>query len=82
MTAKQKLELLFLHALRLDGSMRAGQQQLLPGLTHAPTLYPLGDSIEARAEPVLRIAKGDRRADGFMSSRNAATTCRWSGPTF
>jgi pimeloyl-ACP methyl ester carboxylesterase len=60
MTAGQKLELVFLHALPLDGSMWAGQQQLLPGSTYAPTLYPLGDSIEAWAAAVLRIAKGDR----------------------
>jgi pimeloyl-ACP methyl ester carboxylesterase len=60
MTAKQKLELVFLHALPLDGAMWAGQQQLLPGSTYAPTLYPLGGSIEAWAAAVLRIAKGDR----------------------
>jgi pimeloyl-ACP methyl ester carboxylesterase len=60
MTAREKLELLFLHALPLDGSMWAGQKQLLPGSTYAPTLYPLGDSIEAWAAAVLRIAKGDR----------------------
>lgn len=58
--AGEKLKLLFLHALPLDGSMWAGQQQLLPGSTYAPTLYPLGDSIEAWAAAVLRIAKGDR----------------------
>ena len=40
--------------------MWAGQQQLLPGSTYAPTLYPLGDSIEAWATAVLRIVKGDR----------------------
>jgi pimeloyl-ACP methyl ester carboxylesterase len=60
MTARQKLELLFLHALPLDGSMWAGQMQLLPGSTYAPTLYPLGDSIEAWAAAVLKVAKGDR----------------------
>jgi pimeloyl-ACP methyl ester carboxylesterase len=54
------LELVFLHALPLDGSMWAGQQQLLPGSTYAPTLYPLGDSIEAWAAAVLKLAKGDR----------------------
>jgi hypothetical protein len=32
------MELLFLHALPLDGSMWAGQQQLLPGSTCTPTL--------------------------------------------
>ena len=49
MTIKENLELVFLHALPLDGSMWAGQMQLLPGSTYAPTLYPLGDSIEAWA---------------------------------
>jgi pimeloyl-ACP methyl ester carboxylesterase len=60
MTAKEKLELVLLHALPLDGSMWAGQQHLLPGSTYAPTLYPLGDSIEAWAAAVLKMAKGDR----------------------
>jgi pimeloyl-ACP methyl ester carboxylesterase len=60
MAARDNLELLLLHALPLDGSMWAGQQQLLPGSTYAPTLYPLGDSIEAWAAAVLSIAKGDR----------------------
>jgi pimeloyl-ACP methyl ester carboxylesterase len=60
MTANGKLELVFLHGLPLDGSMWAGQMQLMPGSTYAPTLYPMGDSIEAWAAAVLRIAKGDR----------------------
>jgi pimeloyl-ACP methyl ester carboxylesterase len=60
MTAKEKPELVFLHALPLDGSMWAGQMQLLPGSTYAPTLYALGDSIEAWAEAVLKLVKGDR----------------------
>jgi hypothetical protein len=47
MTTREKLELLFLHALPLDGSMWAGEKQLLPGSTYTPTLYPFGDSIEA-----------------------------------
>jgi pimeloyl-ACP methyl ester carboxylesterase len=54
------LKLVFLHALPLDGSMWAGQQQLLPGSTYAPTLYPFGDSIEAWAAAVLNVAKGNR----------------------
>jgi pimeloyl-ACP methyl ester carboxylesterase len=58
--ANETLELVLLHALPLDGSMWVGQRQLLPGSTYAPTLYPLGDSIEAWAAAVLRIAKGDR----------------------
>ena len=54
------MELLFLHALPLDGSMWAGQKQLLPGSTYTPTLYPFGDRIEAWAAAALRLAKGDR----------------------
>jgi pimeloyl-ACP methyl ester carboxylesterase len=60
MTNREKLELLFLHALPLDGSMWAGQKQLLPGSTYTPTLYPFGDSIEAWAAAALKVAKGDR----------------------
>ena len=60
MTARKKLELLFLHALPLDGSMWNAQKQLLPGSTYAPTLYPFGDSVEAWAAAALNIAKGDR----------------------
>jgi pimeloyl-[acyl-carrier protein] methyl ester esterase len=57
---KQRLELLFLHALPLDGSMWAAQKQLLPGSTHAPTLYRFGDSIEAWAAAALSMTSGDR----------------------
>lgn len=60
MTASKQIELLFLHALPLDGSMWAAQKQLLPGSTYTPTLYPFGDSIEAWAAAALNIAKGDR----------------------
>jgi len=60
MATKQRFELLFLHALPLDGSMWAAQKQLLPGLTYTPTLYPFGDSIEAWAAAALSMAKGDR----------------------
>jgi pimeloyl-ACP methyl ester carboxylesterase len=60
MTTMKQLELLFLHALPLDGSMSAGQKQLLAGSTYTPTLYPLGDNIEAWAAAVLKMAKGDR----------------------
>jgi pimeloyl-ACP methyl ester carboxylesterase len=60
MAAKAKLELLFLHALPLDGSMWNGQKELLAGATHAPTLYPLGDSVEAWAAAALKLVKGDR----------------------
>lgn len=60
MTVDEKLQLLCLHALPLDSAMWAGQMQLLPGSTYAPTLYPLGDSIEAWAAAVLKRVKGDR----------------------
>jgi pimeloyl-[acyl-carrier protein] methyl ester esterase len=54
------LELLFLHALPLDGSMWAAQQRLLPGSTYTPTLYAFGDTVEAWAAEALKMAKGDR----------------------
>jgi pimeloyl-ACP methyl ester carboxylesterase len=54
------LQLLFLHALPLDGSMWAGQMGLLPGAAYAPTLYGLGDSVEAWASAVLGQATGER----------------------
>jgi pimeloyl-ACP methyl ester carboxylesterase len=60
MTTKENLKLVFLHALPLDGSMWAGQRQLLPGSTYAPTLYPFGDSVEAWAAAVLKTVKGGR----------------------
>jgi pimeloyl-ACP methyl ester carboxylesterase len=60
MPASAEPELLFLHALPLDGSMWAGQMALLPGSTHAPTLYALGDSVEEWAAEVLQLVKGDR----------------------
>lgn len=53
MANAQDLALLFLHALPLDGSMWAGQRDVLPGATYAPTLYPFGDSIEAWARGAL-----------------------------
>jgi pimeloyl-[acyl-carrier protein] methyl ester esterase len=54
------MELLFLHALPFDGSMWSGQACLLPGATQAPTLYRLGDSVEAWATAALTQVKGDR----------------------
>jgi pimeloyl-ACP methyl ester carboxylesterase len=58
--AEGKMALLFLHALPLDGTMWAGQKDILPHSTYAPTLYPLGDSVEAWAAAALKLAKGDR----------------------
>jgi pimeloyl-ACP methyl ester carboxylesterase len=60
MAARDKLEILLLHALPLDGSMWARQMNLLPGATHAPTLYPFGDSIASWAAEALKLAQGDR----------------------
>ena len=60
MPASAAPELLFLHALPLDGSMWAAQMELLPGSTYAPTLYPLGDSVEEWAAEALKLVKGDR----------------------
>jgi len=54
------LELLFLHALPLDGSMWCGQRMLLPGATHTPTLYSFGDGIGAWASGALKQTKSDR----------------------
>lgn len=54
------MELLLLHALPLDGSMWDAQKHLLPGATYAPTLYPLGDTIEDWAAAALGMAKSDR----------------------
>lgn len=40
--------------------MWAAQQHLLPGATHAPTLYDLGDSVEAWAQAALKLVTSDR----------------------
>ncbi|MCF3641691.1 alpha/beta hydrolase [Rhizobium sp. TRM95111] len=55
-----RAELLLLHALPLDGSMWAGQMGLLPGATHAPTLYGFGDRIEDWAVRALKPLGSDR----------------------
>ncbi|MBL8691022.1 MAG: GNAT family N-acetyltransferase [Rhodospirillaceae bacterium] len=55
-----RLELLFLHALPLDGTMWDGQKDLLPGATHAPTLYGFGDTVEDWARGALKLVSGDR----------------------
>jgi pimeloyl-ACP methyl ester carboxylesterase len=60
MTPDPKLGLLFLHALPLDGSMWAGQSNLLPNSTYMPTLYSFGNSIEAWAAAALKQAKEKR----------------------
>jgi len=60
MSTRTTLELLFLHALPLDGSMWAGQMEILPGLAHMPTLYGLGDSVGDWARAVLNPLRSDR----------------------
>lgn len=40
--------------------MWAGQMNLLPGATYAPTLYAFGDSVEEWAVEALKLVKGDR----------------------
>lgn len=57
---RQDLELLLLHALPLDGRMWEAQMDLLPGATHAPNLYGLGDTVEDWARAVLNLVKGHR----------------------
>lgn len=47
------MELLLLQALPLDGTMWTKQMDLLPGATHAPTLYDFGDNIGSWAENAL-----------------------------
>ncbi|GLK86322.1 alpha/beta fold hydrolase [Ancylobacter defluvii] len=54
------VELVLLHALPLDGSMWAGQRDLLPGATFAPTLYGLGDHVADWASAILNTVKGRR----------------------
>lgn len=39
--------------------MWAGQMDLLPGLSHAPTLYALGDTVEEWAAAALKLVDGD-----------------------
>ncbi len=40
--------------------MWAGQMDLLPGHTHAPTLYALGDTVEEWAVGALKLVRADR----------------------
>ncbi len=60
MSVDGELELLFLHALPLDGTMWTAQTRLMPGSTYTPTLYSFGRSIEAWAAAALKLAKGNR----------------------
>jgi pimeloyl-ACP methyl ester carboxylesterase len=58
--AKADLGLLFLHALPLDGRMWSAQADLLPGSTHAPTLYGYGDTMFDWAASALALVKQKR----------------------
>jgi pimeloyl-ACP methyl ester carboxylesterase len=55
-----KLELLLLHALPFDGAMWSAQMGVLPGATHAPTLYRFGNDIGKWATAALDLAQGER----------------------
>ncbi len=54
------LGILFLHALPLDGSMWASQMDILPGRTHAPTLYSFGTTLKEWATKALAETRHDR----------------------
>jgi len=54
------VELLFLHALPLDGTMWADQMGLIPNSTIAPTLYTLGDSVGEWAAGALQLTTSDQ----------------------
>jgi len=54
------LGILFLHALPLDGSMWASQMDILPGCTHAPTLYSFGTTLKDWATKALAGTRHDR----------------------
>ncbi len=60
MPNKPDLGLLFLHALPLDGSMWAGQMDILPGRSYAPTLYGFGTSLKEWAIDALSQVKQER----------------------
>ena len=49
------MRLVLLHALPFGGRMWEAQQQLLPGRTIAPTMYDMGDTLEAWAAGVLEL---------------------------
>lgn len=54
------MEILYLHALPLDGSMWARQMGLGSGFTIAPNLYTLGDTVEEWAAGALQLTMSDR----------------------
>ena len=52
----ESLTVIFLHALPFDGRMWSNVMNRLSGRTLAPTLYPLGNSVEEWAGRVLELA--------------------------
>lgn len=60
MSNASDLGILFLHALPLDGSMWGSQMAILPGRTHAPTLYSFGTTLTEWAAKALAEARHDR----------------------
>lgn len=54
------MRLVLLHALPFDGTMWHHQRNLLPGRTHAPNLYDLGNTITDWASAVLDSVRGER----------------------
>lgn len=56
MKSSLRPRLILLHAFPLDGRMWDAQLHLLPGRTEAPTLYGLGETLEAWAAGVLKNA--------------------------
>ena len=54
------LEVLFLHALPLNGAMWDAQRSAIFAPSHAPTLYHFGRRLEEWAEGALAMTKGGR----------------------
>jgi pimeloyl-ACP methyl ester carboxylesterase len=59
-TSKSTPELLFLHALPLDGSMWDDQRSHLSNVSYAPDLYVLGDTVGDWAREALISVRGNR----------------------
>lgn len=53
-------EILFLHALPLDGSMWDGQREALGAKSIAPTLYGSGETVTEWAEAALSLTQSSR----------------------
>jgi hypothetical protein len=59
-TSTSTPELLFLHALPLDGSMWDNQRSNLSNVSYAPDLYVLGDTVGDWAREALISVRGNR----------------------